>query len=96
MKDKEKIKVYKEHDLKNQATIEGPVFKSRFKSWIRTVAFIVVAVFLPEQAAWAIEYSPATFLSHLIQVQSRFLLIRILYGYFPEELEWWGTKRAKF
>ncbi|MFH1397423.1 MAG: hypothetical protein ABIH27_02595, partial [Candidatus Omnitrophota bacterium] len=65
MKDKEKIKVYKEHDLKNQATIEGPVFKSRFKSWIRTVAFIVVAIFLPEQVAWAIEYNPAALWSHL-------------------------------
>ncbi|HTZ11014.1 MAG TPA: cysteine peptidase family C39 domain-containing protein, partial [Candidatus Margulisiibacteriota bacterium] len=33
-----------------------PEFKSSFKSWIRVVAFIVVAVFLPEQAAQAVEY----------------------------------------
>jgi len=31
-------------------------FKSSFKSWIRIVAFIVVAVFLPEQVAQAVEY----------------------------------------
>ena len=33
-----------------------PEFKSSFKAWIRVVAFIVVAVFLPEQAAQAVEY----------------------------------------
>ena len=33
-----------------------PEFKSNFKSWIRVVAFIVVAVFLPEQVAQAVEY----------------------------------------
>jgi len=31
-------------------------FKSSFKSWIRVVAFIVVAIFLPEQVAQAVEY----------------------------------------
>ena len=31
-------------------------FKSSFKSWIRTVALIVVTVFLPEQVAQAVEY----------------------------------------
>ncbi|MCK9432235.1 MAG: hypothetical protein M0R00_04690, partial [Candidatus Omnitrophica bacterium] len=31
-------------------------FKSNFKAWIRMVAFILVAVFLPEQAAQAVEY----------------------------------------
>src|SRR3989338_7444519 len=31
-------------------------FKSSFKAWIRIVAFIVVAVFLPEQVAQAVEY----------------------------------------
>ena len=31
-------------------------FKSSFKSWIRVVAFIVIAVFLPEQVAQAVEY----------------------------------------
>ncbi|MFH0762494.1 MAG: hypothetical protein V1925_01220, partial [Candidatus Omnitrophota bacterium] len=33
-----------------------PAFKSSFKRWIRVVAFLVVAVFLPEQAAQAVEY----------------------------------------
>ena len=33
-----------------------PEFKSGFKTWMRVVAFIVVAVFLPEQMAQAIEY----------------------------------------
>ncbi|MDD5281728.1 MAG: cysteine peptidase family C39 domain-containing protein, partial [Candidatus Omnitrophica bacterium] len=33
-----------------------PEFKSSFKAWIRVVAFIVVAVFLPEQVAQAVEY----------------------------------------
>ncbi|MFH0854893.1 MAG: hypothetical protein V1869_00015, partial [Candidatus Omnitrophota bacterium] len=31
-------------------------FHSSFKAWIRVVAFIVAAVFLPEQAAQAVEY----------------------------------------
>jgi len=35
------------------------VFKSRFKSWIRTVALLVVLVFLPEQVSWAFNYNPA-------------------------------------
>jgi hypothetical protein len=33
-----------------------PEFKSSFKAWIRVVAFIIVAVFLPEQIAQAVEY----------------------------------------
>ncbi|MDD4908046.1 MAG: cysteine peptidase family C39 domain-containing protein, partial [Candidatus Omnitrophica bacterium] len=33
-------------------------FKSGFKAWIRVVAFVIVAVFLPEQFAQAIEYDP--------------------------------------
>ncbi|MEW6100835.1 MAG: cysteine peptidase family C39 domain-containing protein, partial [Candidatus Omnitrophota bacterium] len=33
-----------------------PEFKSSFKAWIRIVAFIVVAIFLPEQVAQAVEY----------------------------------------
>ena len=33
-----------------------PEFKSSFKAWIRVVAFIIVAVFLPEQVAQAVEY----------------------------------------
>ena len=33
-----------------------PEFKSSFKTWIRVVAFIVVAIFLPEQVAHAVEF----------------------------------------
>ena len=33
-----------------------PKSNSSFKAWIRVVAFIVIAVFLPEQAAQAMEY----------------------------------------
>ncbi|MCX5697071.1 MAG: cysteine peptidase family C39 domain-containing protein, partial [Candidatus Omnitrophica bacterium] len=36
--------------------IEKEVFHSSFKTWLRVVAFIVVAVFLPEQVAQAVEY----------------------------------------
>ena len=35
---------------------EKTTFQSSFKAWIRIVAFIVVAVFLPEQVAQAVEY----------------------------------------
>ena len=38
-----------------QIVLEKEPFHSSFKAWIRTVAFIVVAVFLPEQVSWAIE-----------------------------------------
>ena len=31
-----------------------PKFHSSFKAWIRVVAFVVVAVFLPEQVAQAV------------------------------------------
>ena len=39
---------------KNEAT--KTEFKSSFKTWIRVVAFVVSAVFIPEQAAQAVEY----------------------------------------
>jgi len=40
-------------------TKEAPKpFQSRFKSWIRTVALIVVMVFVPEQLSWAFNYNP--------------------------------------
>jgi len=35
--------------------VEKEPFVSSFKAWIRVVAFIVAAVFLPEQVSWAIE-----------------------------------------
>ncbi|MDD5691718.1 MAG: cysteine peptidase family C39 domain-containing protein, partial [Candidatus Omnitrophica bacterium] len=53
--------MHKNPEPKNQAESKpGPQektrFQSSFKAWIRIVAFIVVAVFLPEQAAQAVEY----------------------------------------
>ncbi|MDD5477973.1 MAG: hypothetical protein PHG87_07265, partial [Candidatus Omnitrophica bacterium] len=47
-------------------SIEQPKkeFKSSFKTWIRAVAFIVIAVFLPEQAAQAMGYDPTTIWNH--------------------------------
>ncbi|RJP27429.1 MAG: hypothetical protein C4533_08210, partial [Candidatus Omnitrophota bacterium] len=36
--------------------IEDTGFKSSFKAWIRLVAFIILAVFLPQQVAQAVEY----------------------------------------
>ena len=35
-----------------------PPFRSRFKSWIRTVALVVVLIFVPEQICWAFNYNP--------------------------------------
>ena len=43
-------------NTKQPQTEDG--FKSGFKAWIRIVAFVIVAVFLPEQFAQAIEYDP--------------------------------------
>jgi len=51
--DKENPKPREEELL---AATEKPRFQSSFKVWIRIVAFVVVAVFLPEQAAQAMEY----------------------------------------
>ncbi|MDD5465686.1 MAG: hypothetical protein PHP73_05050, partial [Candidatus Omnitrophica bacterium] len=47
-------------------SIEQPKseFKSSFKAWIRAVAFVVIAVFLPEQAAQAMGYDPTTIWNH--------------------------------
>ncbi|MBM3245272.1 MAG: hypothetical protein FJZ15_05715, partial [Candidatus Omnitrophica bacterium] len=36
--------------------VETKEFKSGFKAWIRVVAFIIIAVFLPEQVAQAAQY----------------------------------------
>ena len=33
-------------------------FRSSFKSWVRTVALIIVIVFVPEQISWAFNYDP--------------------------------------
>src|SRR3989338_5648655 len=43
-----------ENEFKPQ--IEKQPFKSSFKSWIRIVAFVVAAIFIPEQVAQAVEY----------------------------------------
>ncbi|MDD5409510.1 MAG: cysteine peptidase family C39 domain-containing protein, partial [Candidatus Omnitrophica bacterium] len=55
--------MHKNPEQENQAELktdlqeqEKAAFKSSFKAWIRVVAFIVVAVFLPEQVAQAVEY----------------------------------------
>ncbi|HAH21560.1 MAG TPA: hypothetical protein DCL49_11740, partial [Candidatus Omnitrophica bacterium] len=42
--------------LEDKPQMKEPEFQSKFKPWLRAVAFIVVAVFLPEQVSWAIEY----------------------------------------
>ena len=34
-------------------------FKSKFKSWIRAVAFLVLFTFIPDQVSWAFNYNPA-------------------------------------
>ena len=47
-------KLQTEDSFKQHAS--KPEFHSSFKAWIRVVAFIVIAVFLPEQAAQAVEY----------------------------------------
>ncbi|HQP10577.1 MAG TPA: cysteine peptidase family C39 domain-containing protein, partial [Candidatus Omnitrophota bacterium] len=39
---------------------QAPAFRSRFSGWLRTVALIVVLVFLPEQVSWAFNYNPGT------------------------------------
>ncbi|MGD9014686.1 MAG: cysteine peptidase family C39 domain-containing protein, partial [Candidatus Omnitrophota bacterium] len=33
--------------------------KPRFKTWIRVIALLVVVIFVPEQAAWAMGYDPS-------------------------------------
>ena len=51
-----------EEKIQPQLEIQGQVqktdgeFKSSFKAWIRLVAFILVVVFVPEQAAQAAQY----------------------------------------
>src|SRR3989338_5753939 len=41
-----------------QSQEKHPVFKSRFKPWIRAVALAVVICFIPEQISSAINYDP--------------------------------------
>ncbi|NLE65187.1 MAG: hypothetical protein GX606_04645, partial [Elusimicrobia bacterium] len=38
--------------------VSGP-FQSRFKSWMRAVAFAIVCIFIPDQVSWAFNYNPA-------------------------------------
>ncbi|MDP3142981.1 MAG: cysteine peptidase family C39 domain-containing protein, partial [Candidatus Omnitrophota bacterium] len=45
-------------------------FKSGFKAWIRAVALIIVAVFLPEQVSWAMEYNPAVLWRNILPAAS--------------------------
>ena len=55
----------KNHNPEPVVEEEKEQFQSSFKTWIRVVALLVVAVFLPEQVAWALEYNPATLWRHL-------------------------------
>ncbi|MFA5150754.1 MAG: cysteine peptidase family C39 domain-containing protein, partial [Candidatus Omnitrophota bacterium] len=50
-----KLRVHTEDRVASKEEAK-PEFKSSFKAWIRVVAFVVVAVFLPEQVAQAVEY----------------------------------------
>ncbi len=56
----EQIKDLKPREEKREAEFqpqtEKPKFKSSFKAWIRIVAFVVAAIFIPEQVAQAVEY----------------------------------------
>jgi len=47
-----------------QNELKEESFKSRFKSWIRLVALVVVLIFLPEQVSWAFNYNPAVLWGH--------------------------------
>ncbi|MFC1594096.1 cysteine peptidase family C39 domain-containing protein, partial [Candidatus Omnitrophota bacterium] len=49
--------------------IEIQPLKSRFPTWIRAIALLIVAVFLPEQIAWAMEYSPSILFPNAAQQQ---------------------------
>ncbi len=55
---KRMLKILKpRRDDRSELKVESkPEFKSSFKTWIRVVAFIVVAIFLPEQVAHAVEF----------------------------------------
>ena len=47
-------------ETQNYAPLHNDVhFQSRFASWIRSVALIVVCVFVPDQISWAFNYNPA-------------------------------------
>ena len=56
MKEDSYQKTEPEVTQKPQPAKDEEQFQSGFKAWIRIVAFIVVAVFLPEQVAQAVEY----------------------------------------
>jgi len=49
-------KIREKSEQESKPLREKPGLKSRFKPWIRIVAFLVIAVFLPEQVAQAIEF----------------------------------------
>src|SRR3989338_7473069 len=53
---REDPKPREENGSKFKPQIEKQPFKSNFKSWIRIVAFVVAAIFIPEQVAQAVEY----------------------------------------
>src|SRR3989338_1366550 len=45
-------------------------FKSRFKSWIRTDALVILAVFIPDQISWAFNYNPAILWGNKDRIQT--------------------------
>ncbi|MBL8014074.1 MAG: hypothetical protein JNN05_09530, partial [Candidatus Omnitrophica bacterium] len=47
---------------------EKEQFQSKFKGWIRAVALVVLAVFIPDQVSWAFNYNPAVLYSRLPSV----------------------------
>ena len=44
-------------------------FESRFKGWIRSVAIVLLVVFVPDQISWAFNYNPAVIWNKLPNVQ---------------------------
>ncbi|MCA9400083.1 MAG: hypothetical protein KC713_00530, partial [Candidatus Omnitrophica bacterium] len=50
--------VYENSDKIHPDELNQAPFKSRFNSWIRTVALLIVLIFVPEQVSWAFNYNP--------------------------------------
>ena len=44
--------------VQNDKSKEAP-FHSRFKNWLKIVAWALILIFVPEQVSWAISYNPA-------------------------------------
>ncbi|MDD5409775.1 MAG: cysteine peptidase family C39 domain-containing protein, partial [Candidatus Omnitrophica bacterium] len=61
-------RVAQKPEVKTEAITAKEQFKSGFKAWIRIVALIVVAVFLPEQVAQAVQYDASVIWRHPVTV----------------------------